>query len=74
MLFPAAIGLREKLYDTYIHHILVGLADMLRNGIIQQFPSRLSVRSSRAGPATGGRRPAPRGSVGRGRSGQRTTD
>jgi hypothetical protein len=29
-----------KLYDTYIHHILVGMADMLSNGIIQQFPSR----------------------------------
>jgi hypothetical protein len=29
-----------NLYDTYIHHILFGMADMLSNGIIQQFPSR----------------------------------
>ena len=29
-----------KLYDTYIHHLLVGMADMLSNGIIHQFPAR----------------------------------
>ena len=33
-------GAGIKLYDAYIHHILVGMADMLSNGIIQQFPSR----------------------------------
>jgi hypothetical protein len=33
-------GAGIKLYDRYIHHILVGMADMLSNGIIQQFPSR----------------------------------
>jgi hypothetical protein len=33
-------GAAIKLYDTYIHHILVGMADMLSNGIIQQFPSK----------------------------------
>jgi hypothetical protein len=33
-------GAGIKLYDTYIQHILVGMADMLSNGIIQQFPSR----------------------------------
>jgi hypothetical protein len=33
-------GAGIKLYDTYIHHILVGMADMLSNGIIQQFPRR----------------------------------
>jgi hypothetical protein len=29
-----------RLYDVYINHILVGMADMLSSGIIQQFPSR----------------------------------
>jgi hypothetical protein len=33
-------GAAIKLYDKYIQHILVGMADMLSNGIIQQFPSR----------------------------------
>lgn len=33
-------GAAIKLYDRYIHHILVGMADMLSNGIIQQFPAR----------------------------------
>jgi hypothetical protein len=33
-------GAGIKLYDAYIDHILVGMADMLSNGIIQQFPSR----------------------------------
>jgi hypothetical protein len=33
-------GAGTKLYDTYIHHILFDMADMLSNGIIQQFPSR----------------------------------
>jgi hypothetical protein len=33
-------GAGIKLYDTYINHILVGMADMLSTGIIQQFPSR----------------------------------
>ena len=33
-------GAAIKLYDKYIHHILVGMADMLSNGIIHQFPSR----------------------------------
>jgi hypothetical protein len=33
-------GAAIKLYDVYIHHILVGMADMLSNGIIQQFPAR----------------------------------
>jgi hypothetical protein len=33
-------GAAIKLYDKYIHHILVGMADMLSNGIIQQFPAR----------------------------------
>jgi hypothetical protein len=33
-------GAAIKLYDKYIHHILVGMADMLSNGIIQQFPNR----------------------------------
>jgi hypothetical protein len=33
-------GAGIRLYDVYIHHILVGMADMLSNGIIQQFPSR----------------------------------
>lgn len=28
------------LYDAYIHHILVGMADMLSSGIIRQFPAR----------------------------------
>ena len=34
--YGAAMGL----YDQYINHILVGMADMLSNGIIEQFPSR----------------------------------
>jgi hypothetical protein len=29
-----------RLYDRYIHHILSGMADMLSNGIIEQFPHR----------------------------------
>ena len=33
-------GAAIKLYDAYINHILVGMADMLSNGIIQQFPAR----------------------------------
>jgi hypothetical protein len=33
-------GAGIKLYDKYIRHILVGMADMLSNGIIQQFPAR----------------------------------
>lgn len=33
-------GAAIKLYNAYIHHILVGMADMLSNGIIQQFPNR----------------------------------
>jgi hypothetical protein len=33
-------GAAIKLYDRYIHHILVGMADMLSTGIIQQFPAR----------------------------------
>ncbi len=33
-------GAAIKLYDKYINHILVGMADMLSNGIIQQFPAR----------------------------------
>jgi hypothetical protein len=33
-------GAGIKLYDTYIHHILSGMADMLSNGIIRQFPGR----------------------------------
>ena len=35
-------GAAIKLYDKYIHHILVGMADMLSNGIIQQFPNRFN--------------------------------
>ncbi|MGH3008556.1 MAG: hypothetical protein ACRDLM_04015 [Gaiellaceae bacterium] len=31
-----------RLYDVYINHILVGMADMLSSGIIQQFPARFS--------------------------------
>jgi hypothetical protein len=30
----------NRLYDRYIHHILFGMADMLSNGIIEQFPHR----------------------------------
>lgn len=33
-------GTAIRLYDQYINHILVGMADMLSNGIIEQFPSR----------------------------------
>ena len=33
-------GAAINLYDAYIHHILVGMADMLSNGIIEQFPAR----------------------------------
>ncbi|MGH2885132.1 MAG: hypothetical protein ACRDPA_20910 [Solirubrobacteraceae bacterium] len=33
-------GAAIKLYDQYINHILVGMADMLSNGIIEQFPNR----------------------------------
>jgi hypothetical protein len=33
-------GAAIRLYDKYIHHILVGMADMLSNGIIQQFPAQ----------------------------------
>lgn len=33
-------GAAIRLYDKYIHHILVGMADMLSSGIIQQFPAR----------------------------------
>lgn len=33
-------GAAIKLYDRYINHILVGMADMLSNGIIQQSPQR----------------------------------
>jgi hypothetical protein len=29
-----------RLYDVYIDHILVGMADMLSSGIIEQFPNR----------------------------------
>jgi hypothetical protein len=35
-------GAAIKLYDYYIHHILVGMADMLSNGIIQQFPAQFA--------------------------------
>jgi hypothetical protein len=29
-----------SLYNAYIHHILVGMADMLSHGIMQQFPAK----------------------------------
>jgi hypothetical protein len=35
-------GAAIKLYDRYINHILGGMADMLSNGIIHQFPARFS--------------------------------
>jgi hypothetical protein len=35
-------GAAIKLYDRYINHILGGMADMLSNGIINQFPGRFS--------------------------------
>jgi hypothetical protein len=33
-------GAAISLYDKYINHILFGMADMLSNGIIEQFPSK----------------------------------
>ena len=29
-----------SLYGVYIHHILVGMADMLSDGIMKQFPNK----------------------------------
>jgi hypothetical protein len=35
-------GAAIKLYDVYIDHILVGMADMLSDGIMKQFPDRFA--------------------------------
>jgi hypothetical protein len=36
--YNAAIAL----YESYINHLNVGMADMLSNGIIKQFPGKFS--------------------------------